>query len=188
MTKPRALKGKQRKFVEEYLKDLNGAQAAIRAGYKPSIARYMARDNLNKPHVVAAIETACKERGRRTQVDTDYVLLRLVEIDQMDVIDILDETGALKPVHQWPSVWRRMVSGVDVQTQLRHGDEGGAESVIKKIRWPDKVKNLELLGKHVDVQAWRERKEITGLAGGPIELVTADLSPEEASRRYRTQL
>ena len=184
-----ALKGKQRKFVEEYLKDLNGTQAAIRAGYSPTTARGMARDNLAKPHVAAAIEKACEERRQRTQIDTDYVLMRLVEIDQMDVIDILDETGALKPVHQWPQVWRRMVSGVDVQTQLRHGDDGEAvESVIKRIRWPDKVKNLELLGKHVDVQAWRERKEITGLGGGPIELVTADLSPEEASRRYRTQL
>ncbi len=29
--------------------------------------------------------------------------------------------------------------------------------MLKKIKWPDKIKNLEMLGKHVAVQAFRER-------------------------------
>ncbi|MFW8217264.1 terminase small subunit, partial [Klebsiella pneumoniae] len=34
------------------------------------------------------------------------------------------------------------------------------ETILKKIKWPDKVKNLELIGKHVDVNAFKERMEV----------------------------
>ncbi|EPW4661750.1 terminase small subunit, partial [Escherichia coli] len=46
------------------------------------------------------------------------------------------------------------------------------------IKWPDKVKNLELLGKHVSVQAFKEQTstEITGADGGPVRY--ADMSEE----------
>jgi phage terminase small subunit len=42
------------------------------------------------------------------------------------------------------------------------GDERQMIGLLKKIKWPDKVKNLELLGKHVDVQAFKEQKELSG--------------------------
>ncbi|MCG6527916.1 terminase small subunit, partial [Vibrio parahaemolyticus] len=34
------------------------------------------------------------------------------------------------------------------------------EHILKKVKWPDKVKNLELIGKHVDVNAFKERMEV----------------------------
>ena len=34
--------------------------------------------------------------------------------------------------------------------------EGSTAALLKKIKWPDKVKNLELLGKHIDVNAFKE--------------------------------
>ncbi len=39
-------------------------------------------------------------------------------------------------------------------------DETTIETILKKIKWPDKVKNLELIGKHVDVMAFKERMEV----------------------------
>lgn len=36
------------------------------------------------------------------------------------------------------------------------------ETILKKIKWPDKLKNLELLGRHVDVQAFKDKVEHTG--------------------------
>ena len=44
-----ALTAKQQRFVDEYLKDLNATQAAIRAGYSKSTARQMGAENLSKP-------------------------------------------------------------------------------------------------------------------------------------------
>jgi phage terminase small subunit len=58
---------------------------------------------------------------------------------------------------------------MDVLTSMTRVND---ENILKKIKWPDKVKNLELIGKHVEVQAWRERQELTGPNGGPVETVT----------------
>ena len=101
-----ALTPKQRRFVEEYLKDLNATQAAIRAGYSPRSAKQHADALLSKPHIAAAVTAAQAERSKRTEIDQDYVLARMVEIDQMDVLDILNDDMSLKPVSEWPRVWR----------------------------------------------------------------------------------
>ena len=105
-----------------------------------------------------------EERNKRLRVSADYVLLRLVEIDQMDVIDILDDEGGLKPISQWPKVWRTSISAVDINRirMAMKDDEEDIESTLQKIKWPDKVKNLELIGKHVDVNAFKERLEVSG--------------------------
>lgn len=64
----------QQRFVDEYLVDLNGTQAAIRAGYSPDSARQMASENLSKPYIQAAIADARKAQQERTQVDADRVV------------------------------------------------------------------------------------------------------------------
>lgn len=168
-----ALKGKQARFVEEYLKDLNATQAAIRAEYSEKTARQQGQRLLTNVDIQKAIEEAVKARSERTKIDSDYVLQRLAQIDQMDVIDILADDGSLKPVREWPTIWRQFIGGMDVLTSItRIGDDTEVENILKKIKWPDKVKNLELIGKHVDVQAWRERQELSGPNGGPMETVT----------------
>lgn len=154
---------KQEAFVREYLIDLNATQAAIRAGYSEATAYSIGQENLNKPEIAAAINEAQADRAERTQINADYVLNRLVEIDNMDVLDIVDDKLNLKPVHQWPRVWRRYLSGFDVAEMFEgRGDDREMTGILKKIKWPDKVKNLELLGKHVGVQAFKDRVEHTG--------------------------
>lgn len=158
---------KQALFVEEYLRDLNATQAAIRAGYAKSTANKQASLWVGKNreacpekmrHVWDAVQVAKGERVERTKIDADYVLQRLVEIDEMDVGDILDDNGALLPVKQWPATWRRYLSAMDVSELYEGGgDARKVAGLLKKIKWPDKVKNLELIGKHVTVQAFKER-------------------------------
>lgn len=155
MEESAVLTPKQQLFVEEYLKDLNGTQAAMRAGYSPNRADQTASRLLRNGKVEAAVEKAKAERSKRTKVDADYVLKRLHEIDTLDVADILDNTGNMLPVHQWPKTWRQSISGVDLQ-ELMSGD---TETVVRKIKWPDKLRNLELLGKHVSVKAFEEDKD-----------------------------
>lgn len=106
------------------------------------------------------------ERCERTAIDADYVLKRLVEIDQMDVIDILQDDGSMKPISQWPPIWRSFISGMDVSELFAgSGDEREIIGMMKKIKWPDKVKNLELIGRHVNVQAWKDKVEHSGNVG-----------------------
>lgn len=147
------LSPKQQRFVEEYLVDCNGTQAAIRAGYSAKTAYSIAAEHLSKPVIAEAIAAAKGKRSEQTGIDAAYVLHRLHEIDQLDVLDILDDAGNLKPILQWPKAWRQTISGLDVQEML----SGEMETIVRKIKWPDKLRNLELLGKHVGVGAFRDQ-------------------------------
>lgn len=155
-----ALNEKQKRFVEEYLVDLNATQAAIRAGYSEKTAGAQAHKLLKNAEIQNAISAASRDRLDRTKIDSDYVLNRLVEIDQMDVVDILQADGSLKPIQDWPKVWRQYIAGMDLAEMFEgRGDEREMVGILKKIKWPDKLKNLELLGKHIDVSAFKENHD-----------------------------
>lgn len=120
---------------------------------------------------------AARIAEEKFKVDAEYVLRRLVEIDKMDLLDILKEDGSLKPISEWPPVWRSYVSGMDLSEIIKgSGDERQMVGFLKKIKWPDKVKNLELLGKHVTVNAFREQVGLSDPEGGPIKTTTVDPS------------
>ena len=153
-----SLTDRQQAFVNEYLIDLNATQAAIRAGYSAKTADTQAARLLVNVKVAEALREAKAVRCEKTQINAVYVLNRLAEIDQLDVADILDGTGTFLPVLEWPKVWRQTISGIDIQEMI----SGDTESVVRKIKWPDKLRNLELLGKHVDVNAFRDQLEVTG--------------------------
>ncbi|ELY3856745.1 terminase small subunit [Providencia rettgeri] len=155
-----ALTDKQEMFCREYLVDLNATQAAIRAGYSDKTARSQANRMLTNVDIEKRIQELMNNRSDRLDVDADYVLKRLVDIDQMDVLDILHDDGGVKPIHKWPKVWRTSLSGIDLAEMFESKDgERDLVGIMKKIKWPDKVKNLELLGKHIKVQAFKEQIE-----------------------------
>lgn len=70
---------RQQRFIEEYLKDLNGTQAAIRAGYSKRTANEQASRLLAKANIRNRVEEAIKEREERTKIDQDYVLNTIVD-------------------------------------------------------------------------------------------------------------
>lgn len=145
MTK-RELNKKQEQFVQEYMIDLNATQAAIRAGYSKRTAYSQGQRLLKHVEVQRRLQAEQAKRAERVQVDQEYVLRRLVEIDQMDALDILDDDGSIKPIKDWPKTWRQFLSGFDV-TQMSSAED--VETVVRRIRWPDKIRNLELLGRHL---------------------------------------
>lgn len=162
-TQYKPLTAMQEAYAQEYTKcPENQTQAAINAGFSPNTAAVKASVMMRDERIQKRIAELMEERNKRLRVSADYVLLRLVEIDQMDVIDILNDEGGLKPISQWPKVWRTSISAVDINRirMAMKDDEEDIESTLQKIKWPDKVKNLELIGKHVDVNAFKERLEI----------------------------
>lgn len=157
---PDKLTVKEQRFVEEYLVDanMNATTAAVRAGYSERSAHSAGHRLLNKPRVALAIAQAMKERSERVQVNADYVLKRLIAIDQMDIKDILNEDQSIKNVSDWPPVWRQYVTGIDLAEMFEgQGSERELVGILKKMKWPDKVRNLELLGKHIKVMAFAEK-------------------------------
>lgn len=123
---------------------------------------------LKNPKIIAYIEQLKDERSKRTRVDADWLLTRLADEASADIADIYDKaTGALKPVHEWPKIWRMgLVSGVDVQ---RIGNDDQALCEVVKVRMADRVKRLELIGKHISVRAFEESQNKP--PSGPLEVV-----------------
>lgn len=120
-----SLSDKQRRFVHEYLIDMNGAQAAIRAGYSPKAAKEQAARLLTKANVAQAVAEGMEQKAAELGIDARWVLQEAV------------------------SVYREA---------RQEGDRSAA------------LKSLDLVGKHVDVAAFKERVEHTGKDGGPIDV------------------
>ena len=178
---------KQERFVEEYLVDLNATQAAIRAGYSAKTAEWIGPQLLSKTHVAEAIRAAKVARSERTRIDADWLLTRLAQVADADAADILNADGTLKPVAEWPDAWRKtLVQGVEVVT-FGNADRGVGELV--KVKMADRLKVLEMIGRHIAVGAFRERVELTGKNGGPVQMDVSGMSTEalrellEARRR-----
>lgn len=149
-----ALTKKQRLFVDEYLIDLNATQAAIRAGYSTRRATEIGYQLLQRPEVAQAIQAALAERSKRTEVEADYVIRRLREIDEMDVLDILEDDGSFRSIRDWPRAWRQFLSGIEIAELFEgRGDDRRIAGVLRKVKWPDKLRNLELLSRHVGTES-----------------------------------
>ncbi|HFQ8725618.1 TPA: terminase small subunit [Enterobacter kobei] len=162
-TQYKPLTAMQEAYCQSYIKTPeNQSQAAIDAGFSPNTAAVKASVMMRDERIQKRIAELMEERNKRNRVSADYVLMRLVEIDQMDVLDILNDDGSLKPIREWPKIWRTTLSGFDLSSTIMNMNEDSIETILKKIKWPDKVKNLELIGKHVDVNAFKERLEVSG--------------------------
>ncbi|EEQ7973950.1 terminase small subunit [Escherichia coli] len=172
-TQFKPLTAMQEAYCQSYIKTPeNQTQAAINAGFSPNTAAVKASVMMRDERIQKRIAELMEERNKRMRVSADYVLLRLVEIDQMDVLDILNDDGGMKPIAEWPKVWRTSLSAMDIATikttqaslQKENGEADlsveDVEHILKKVKWPDKVKNLELIGKHVDVNAFKERLDV----------------------------
>jgi phage terminase small subunit len=137
------LSPKQRRFVEEYLIDLNATQAAIRAGYSPKTADKQGSQLLANTRVSACIKMAMAERSKRTGITQDRVLEELAKIAFVNSDDFIDfDCGTVKSdAHRCDTA---AIAGVKVKTiPTENGD-----IVEREVKLLDKVKALELAGKH----------------------------------------
>lgn len=108
------------------------------------------------------IEARRAEMVAAARLDAQDVLARLKDEVEADIADLFDAEGKLLPVGEWPLVWRRgLVSGIEVE-ELWEGRGKDREQVgtLRKIKLSDRLKRIELIGKHIGVQAFKERVEV----------------------------
>jgi phage terminase small subunit len=150
---------RQQTFCQEYLVDLNATQAAIRAGYGAAGADSMGTQLLRKPTVLTRVAELQAVRRAKTEVDSDFVLRRLLEEVNADAKDLYGPDGRLLPVPEWPPVWRRgLVSTIRTTEIFGRGEERGVQIGIQTdVVLVDRARRLELLGKHIKVNAFAER-------------------------------
>lgn len=90
---------KQKRFVQEYLVDLNATQAAIRAGYSEKTANRIASENLSKLDIQKEIQQAMQQQSQRTGFTQDRVLEKLGQIafsEEEDVAKVRNQLKALE--------------------------------------------------------------------------------------------
>lgn len=159
---------KQQLFVQEYLIDANGAAAAIRAGYSDRYPDRQAHILLKNPEVAAAIDTAKDRRSLEIGVDARWILRTLVQEATADLADLFDpETGDIRPVHQWPMIFRTgLVQGLQVEALFSgHGKDRKQIGVVKKLKLDSRIRRKELIGKHTEVAAFQEQVKHNGFDG-----------------------
>lgn len=71
---------KQKRFVDEYLIDLNATQAAVRAGYSPNTAYSIGAENLKKPEIQNAIDERLEQLTSEKTADAQEVIEYLTSV------------------------------------------------------------------------------------------------------------
>lgn len=140
----KGLTAKQQRFIEEYLIDLNAKQAAIRAGYAPRSAEVVGTQVLRNPKVSREVAKAIAERSRRTGITQDRVLRELARIAFFNASDVMDlNSGEIKQDAMRDDT--AVIAGVRTKTiPSKNG-----KIVEREIKTYDKLRALELLGKHL---------------------------------------
>lgn len=184
--RPPGMTDLQARFCEEYLIDLNGKAALIRAGSKVKsdvAARVGATEFMALPHVQEYIQALQAARSERTKIDADWLLTRLAAEVDADIAELYDEFGALRPVNEWPLMFRKgLIQGVDVEEEFAEIDDPDQEprdfddprpakkirraiGRTVKIKLSDRAKRLEMIGRHIGVQAFKENVSLSGSIG-----------------------
>lgn len=156
---------KQLRFVDEYLIDLNATQAAIRAGYSAKTAAQIGERLLRKVEIQAALSERMKEREQRTEITQDMVVAELAKIAFSDQRKVM--TWGLSGVKLRDS---ESLTEDDAAIVSEVSETITAAGGSLKLKTHDKVKALELLGKHLGM--FKDKVEITGKNGGPVESQT----------------
>lgn len=145
---------KQKRFVEEYLIDLNATQAAIRSGYSPDTAKSIGSENLSKPDISAAVAKAMAERSKRTGINQDRVLQELARIGFARITDVMDPATA-KIKEDASDDDLACIQSVKIKP-----NEWGTEREVKLC---DKKAALELIGRHLGM--WNDKLDLKGVEG-----------------------
>ena len=89
------LNEKQKQFCEEYIIDLNGTQAAIRAGYSEKTANRIASELLSKLDIQEYICVLKNKRSERVKYSQDELMRDILEVKNrcMQANPVLDKEG-----------------------------------------------------------------------------------------------
>jgi phage terminase small subunit len=162
--KPKPLNEKQLRFCQEYIVDLNGSQAAIRASYSEDTSASIASELLTKPNILSYINDILYERAERTKVTADYVITSLKEVVQRCL--------QKKPVMYFDKAekeYKQETCTVD------DGDGSIHEEGVWEFDSQGANKALETLAKHLKLLT--EKHELSGEVTTKMDTVKIDGKP-----------
>lgn len=173
---------KQELFCLEYLKDRNGTKAYIRAGYSAEGARQNASTLTSNHYIKSRVNELIAEQINTIKLDVHFILKELLKHATIDLSDAYDENGNLKAVNEMPEPLRKAISSIETEELFEgRGEDREHIGTAKKIRLTDKLKALELLGKHLKM--FTEVHEIPGLENLAAQIKAARKRADNARSR-----
>lgn len=136
---------KQVIFCHEYMKDLNGMAAAVRAGYSEKSAKSDASIMLKYPHVKKYVDKLVKQKIKASKITAQTILLELEKLAFYDTKNFFDDEMNVKPVHDLGQK-SKAITTIETTT---YTDVLGQSTKTFKYKMTDKIKALELMGKHL---------------------------------------
>lgn len=153
-------------FARAYVANgLNATEAAKSAGLAPKSAHVEGCKLLKKPNVQALIAELTEKRAKKLDISADWVLGELRKLAGYDASSIFDDDGNLKAISEWDAAAKAALVGLDHEKLFEHFGRGQSKHVgtTRKIKLADKLRALELLGRHLKL--FTDRVEIPGLDG-----------------------
>lgn len=135
---------REKSFIEEYMIDLNGTQAAIRAGYSKD-SKGQAWHLLQKQEIRGEIDRRLAERRAQNKITIETIAGMLRDIAEVEPLDVWDENGNIRPLQDMPPHARRAIKSI--KRTSKENFITGEEEVKFEIELWDKKGAIELLGK-----------------------------------------
>ena len=139
---------KQKRFCDEYLIDMNGAQAAIRAGYSKKTAKQIATENLSKPYLREYIDKRMAEKEAALIADQDEVMKYLTAVMRREkaehvVVTCTEETSSYVPDAEGKmrkqTVKKETPKIVEIPARLQDSNKAAAMKAKACAKYSDKV-------------------------------------------------
>jgi phage terminase small subunit len=152
---------KQERFVQEYLKDSNATQAAIRAGYSVRTAESQGSRLLRNVKVFSAVQIGKDRLARGAQVSAERVLSEMSTAAFADIGQVLDFSGPepkLRPANEIPEHARRAIASMKVKRHMEGTGDYAREVEVTEFKLWDKLSALDKLCRHLGLYAAQEVK------------------------------
>jgi phage terminase small subunit len=174
------LSPRQQRFCVEFIVDLNGEQAAIRAHYSPRTARSQASRLLTKANIRAEIERLQAKRSERTEITADRVLTELAKLGFANMADYMVSGPNGDPYLDFSALSREQAAAlqeVSVEDFIDGRGEDARQVKRVKFKLADKRAALVDIGRHLGM--FKERHELTGKDGK--DLIPPEPAPSKVA-------
>ena len=155
MAAPKKLAPKRFAFVQEYIKDLNATQAAIRAGYSLRTAKQQGQRLLTFVDVQDSIQEYKDMAAKRSQVTVDRTVEEYRRIAFANITDGVHVRGGWVYIDDTDDLTVEQQAAIAEIHQTKEGI---------RIKYHDKTKALDSLGKHLGMFTDKVQVEHTGEA------------------------
>jgi phage terminase small subunit len=146
---PKGITKKMHLFVEYYFPcNMNGTEAAIKAGYSPRTASVIATENLKKPYIKALIDAKLAEISEKNDISIEKLIKGYKNLAYSNVKNLFDEQGLMLPVQDLSDDVAAAISSIEVETKMIIENGEKIPVVVKRIKLWNKNQALDSLAKY----------------------------------------